>query len=403
VTNRKNLVFVSTRFLFPADSGGKIRTTQVLRGLKGGRFRITLLMPASDAERAIFEDDIDAVCDDLVAWSHRAASLIPDSVRKVMWLFAALPVPVCADLDVVAAGVVAEVLGSGPDVVVFDFPHSAVLAPSAIQIPSVLFTHNIEAEIFKRHWHIAGNPLHRAIWKSQYQKMLAFERQALAQFDAVIAVSNRDSEFFKNEYGVDTSESIPTGVDTEFFAHNFPQDKKQVVFCGSMDWMANIDGIEFFHDEVWQGIRDRVPGATMKVVGRAPPDSLVNRIAKLSPDWTFTGFVEDVRDHVSGADVFVIPLRVGGGTRIKAFEAMAMGCPVVSTSIGIEGLAVEDGVHYLCADDRVELEGKVIDLLTNTDMSTSMSQAARTLVEEKFGFRRAGAVFESICLRAAEG
>jgi len=170
-----------------------------------------------------------------------------------------------------------------------------------------------------------------------------------------------------------------------------------------MDWLANIDGMEFFFEQVWPAIRERVPNAEMKVVGRTPPQSLVRRIEGMAGEWSFTGFVDDVRPHISGADVFVIPLRVGGGTRIKAFEAMAMGCPVVSTSIGIEGLSVEDGRHFLRADTPDEFARQVSTLLLDPQASRSISAAGRKLVEERFGYRLAAAEFESICLDTLAG
>ncbi len=402
MTEKPSLVFVSTRFLFPADSGGKIRTTQVLRGLKGGAFRIRLLMPSDDTLRRRHAAEIDQVCDELVSWSPADTGSSIHSLKRLFWLLDDKPVPVAADRNAEARQCIAQSLREDSDVVVFDFPHSAVLAPERIPCPSVMFTHNIEAEIFKRHWQVGRSPLHRWVWKSQYNKMYRYEKAVLESFDTTIAVSERDCEFFCDEYGIRHCESIPTGVDTEFFGYAAPDSEGQVAFCGSMDWMANIDGIEYFHDEVWPLIADAEPDARMKVVGRTPPSSLVSRIAAQSPEWEFTGFVDDVREHICGSAAFVIPLRVGGGTRIKAFEAMAMGSPVVSTSIGIEGLPVQDGVHYLNADTPEALANAVVSLLRDGARRRSISEAARRLVDEKFGFRTAAAVFEKICLATVD-
>jgi glycosyltransferase involved in cell wall biosynthesis len=169
-----------------------------------------------------------------------------------------------------------------------------------------------------------------------------------------------------------------------------------------MDWIANIDAVEYFHRRVWPLIREQVPHARMKVVGRSPPAALVKRIGEASPEWEFTGFVDDVREHIGGAAAFVIPLRVGGGTRIKAFEAMAIGSPVVSTTIGVEGLPVTDGVHALVADEPGELAANVVSMLTDEAMRMNISSAARRLVEAEFGFRNAAKVFEAICLETIE-
>jgi glycosyltransferase involved in cell wall biosynthesis len=396
VTPPRRLVFVSPRFLFPADSGGKIRTTQILRGLKGGAFQITLVMPATAAERAQWAAQIDGVCDEHVGWQAAGRPGGPPFIRKAIRLFHRYPIPVISDWDEEGAATVAGALQSRPDAVVFDFPHSAVLAPGRIDMPSVMFTHNIEAEIFERHWQVARFPL-RWLWRNQFLKMRRYEHETLAAFDTVIAVSERDCAFFRERYGIKHCGAIPTGVDTDFFAYRPPEGEPQVVFCGSMDWMANIDGIQYFADEVWPLIRRQVPGARMKVVGRTPPDALVRRVRNNAPEWEFTGFVDDVRDHIAGAAAFVIPLRVGGGTRIKAFEAMAMGAPVVSTSIGIEGLPVEDGKHFLGADEPERFAAQVVSLLTDDALRQRLSRAARELVAERFGFKLAAQVFENLC------
>ena len=400
MNGRKSLTFVSPRFLFPTDSGGKIRTTQILRGLKGSAFAVTLVMPSTDDERSKFGNEIEAVCDRHVTWEPKRQPRLLRLTKKIVYLAHRFPISVQTDWDTFGALTVRRVLGEGPDVVVFDFPHSAVLAPDRIAVPSLIFTHNIEAEIFHRHWKVARSPFNRMVWRSQYEKMLRFEKAALSKFDAVIAVSDRDCKYFLKEYGVRTCGVIPTGVDTEFFAFHPPKNEPQVVFCGSMDWMANIDAIEYFSGYIWPQVIAKVPNARMKVVGRAPPRSLVKKISASSPEFEFTGFVDDVRQHICGAAAFIIPLRVGGGTRIKAFEAMAMGAPVVSTAIGIEGLPVRDGVHFLLADDEDAFAENVVALLKDQELRTSISRTARKLVDEEFGFRNAAAVFERICLAA---
>jgi glycosyltransferase involved in cell wall biosynthesis len=140
----------------------------------------------------------------------------------------------------------------------------------------------------------------------------------------------------------------------------------------------------------------------MIVVGRAPPARLVDEAAKRGLNWRFTGFVDDVRPHVRGAAASVIPLRVGGGTRLKVYEAMAMGSPVVSTSIGVEGLAVEDGRHYLNADDPEALADAVVRLLLDSDLRHEIAANARELVEQQFSFHVAARSFERACELAIE-
>jgi glycosyltransferase involved in cell wall biosynthesis len=394
------MLFVSTRFLFPVDSGGKIRTTQILRGLKGSVFEVVLASPAPQGARERFARELGEVCDRFVSWPEpqRGPAF---NLTRLRWLASELPVPVATDRSSQGAETVARGLADKPDVVVIDFPHAAVLAPQRLDIPSVLFTHNVEAEIFRRHADVAPTAVHSWVWRSQHRKMIAFERSALHRFDSVIAVSQRDADAFRRDYGVARSHVISTGVDLDFFSFTDPPASAQCVFMGSMDWLANVDGLEFFMDEVWPQIVSRRPDARMLVVGRAPPAALVQRAASRGHRWTFTGFVDDVRPFVRESAVSVIPLRVGGGTRLKAYEAMALGCPVVSTATGVEGLPVQDGVHYLRADAAGDIASRVLDLFGNHERAVGQARAARTYVEQNFSFQSVAREFERICLDAS--
>jgi glycosyltransferase involved in cell wall biosynthesis len=402
VTARPTLLFVSTQFLFPVNTGGRIRTTQILRGLKGGRFRIVLAMPATTERLRYFRSDIQQVADEVVHWEQGERGMLFHYTR-LRHVLHPLPIPIRTDLSNRALAVVEKQLVAKPAVVVFDFLHGAVLAPRQLDVPSVLFTHNVEAEIFKRHLSVARNPLMRTLWKSQFRKIEKFERHALAAFDRIVAVSERDKAQFEQNYGAKDVEVIPTGVDLDYFKPEASGQSKTVVFTGSMDWLANIDGLSYFMDEVWPLIVRDEPNANMVVVGRSPPADLVRRAEQRGYAWNFTYFVRDIRPHVAGASAFIIPLRVGGGTRLKVFEAMAMGCPVVSTSIGVEGLPVVAGEHYLLGDDAETLAKQTVALLRDPERGRQLAGHARAYVENHCSFRNAAAVFEEICQKAMSG
>jgi polysaccharide biosynthesis protein PslH len=190
VVGKPRLLFVSTRFLFPVDSGGKIRTTQVLRGLLGGTFDITLASPAPAGSRDQFAAEIATVCNRFIDWPE--LPLRPwRNLARLGLVRSKLPIPIATDRSQQGSAIVAKLLAERPTVVVFDFPHSFVLAPSRIDIPCVMFTHNVEAEIFARHAKVAKSAIHRTIWQSQYRKMLEFEKETLRFFDTVIAVAER--------------------------------------------------------------------------------------------------------------------------------------------------------------------------------------------------------------------
>lgn len=397
---RPRLAFVSPSFLFPNDTGGRIRTTNMLRGLKDGAFDITLIGPSSAAQQGQWAEQLRGVCDRFIAWEPMSAR--PQWFRA-LGLARLLPVNVQSDRTAAGMRAVHRALAESRfDVAVFDFVHAAVLRPARVEPATVCFTHNVEAEIFARHVAQASNPLMRSVWASQHTKMRRFERDALRRFDSVVAVSERDATFFCEHYGLTSVETIPTGVDLDFFAWHEPppldaNHPPTLVFTGSMDWAANIDGIRHFLADVWPLILAERPDARFIIVGRHPPATLVEQARALA-GVRCTGFVDDVRPYVHDAHVFVIPLRVGGGTRIKAFEAMAMGCPVVSTAIGIEGLDIEPGEHFLLRDSAASQARAVLDLLDDEALRQRLALNARRCVEDRFGHRVASQVFERICL-----
>ena len=257
--------------------------------------------------------------------------------------------------DISAEGrhVIAAELSHEPDLVVVDFAHTTVLLGPDLSMPTILFTHNVETEIFARHLQLARNPLLRAVWRNQLAKMRRFEKAALQRFDTVVAVSQRDQEIFRNEYDVDAV-TIPTGVDLGHFefrpAERNNKTSLNIVFTASMDSYANIDGVRWFMEEVWPAIAKARPDARVTIAGRKPDPGLVRDLRERGLPWTFTGFVDDIRPYLYDADVYIIPLRVGGGTRIKVYEAMAAGRPVVSTAVGVEGLPLEPEHHYLLGE-----------------------------------------------------
>lgn len=407
MTERKRrLAFISTVFLLPADAGGKIRTGNILRGMMGGAFEITLVMPATPEQQAQWGGELKPMCDHLVTWP--APKALPRWTRAVD-LLRATPANVANDATAAARHTVARLLGEHDfDVVVYDFVHAAVLRPAHTKsrARTVCFTHNVEAEIFERHAKTAEGPLMRRMWASQAAKMRRYEGQALRDFDCVIAVSERDGQQFSAAYAVAHPQVIPTGVDLDFFSWQAPvaptaEQPPTAVFTGSMDWAANVDGVRFFLSDVWPLVLEKRHDARFTVVGRHPPAALL-REAEGVAGVSFTGFVDDVRPYVRAAQAFVIPLRVGGGTRIKAFEAMAMGCPLLSTAIGIEGLGVTPGEHYLLANSAADQAAAVLRLFKDAALRQALSQAAREQVESRYGHRVAAQAFEQICLRAGQ-
>jgi len=398
LVTRPELVFVSPRFLFPADSGGAIRTTEILRNMRGGKFQICLLSPATLEQRQRYAAQLADIADQWHCWPAPARGAAP--WRRLPLLLSKLPLAVASDRSMAGINVVAQALARHPGVAVFDFLHSAVLAQWPRTIPSVLFTHNVEAEIVERHLQHSTRFWKKALWRSQLIKMRRFESDTLRRFDRVVAVSARDAERFKEDYGADRVDVIPTGVNLEYFHYVPSEANNRVVFTGSMDWLANIDAIRWFRAEVWPRIKAKHASATMTVVGRNPPPDLSQ--AASAADWTITGRVDDIRPNVHGAAVYVIPMRIGGGTRIKAYEAMAMGVPVVSTAVGMEGLDAQPERHYLQADTAEQFAHAVTSLLSQPQLGRDLAEHARRHVAERYSSATVAREFEKICEKAMQ-
>lgn len=221
----------------------------------------------------------------------------------------------------------------------------------------------------------------------------------------MVAVSERDAQFFRGELGVANARVIPTGVDVDFYSFapktggsDLTEKGGTIVFTGSMDWRPNIDGLEWLMEEAWAKIVATSPASKLVVVGRKPPRRLVAEVARRGLAWTFTDLVDDIRPYVHDADVCVVPLRIGGGTRLKVYEAMALGCPVVSTTVGAEGLPLVPEEHYIRADEAAQFAAGVLRLLREPALRERLAATARNYVAASFSPRIVGRAFEEICL-----
>jgi sugar transferase (PEP-CTERM/EpsH1 system associated) len=281
------------------------------------------------------------------------------------------------------------------DVILCDFVFAAGVIPWDSPISKVLFTHNVEATIWRRHYEVATNPLWKAISSREWRKMEAAERRYLSLADHVLTVSETDRDAFAAFLDPAKITVIPTGVDVEYFQPlSAEENPNSLVFTGSMDWLPNEDGILYFIDAILPLIRKQCPEASLEVVGRSPSRKL-QAVVETEKNVRLTGWVEDIRPFVARSAVCIVPLRIGGGTRLKIFEAMAMGKPVVSTSIGAEGLPVRSGDNILLADTPKDFADAVLSLLRDSQTRRRLGSAARTLVQENYSWAKVAENFAS--------
>jgi glycosyltransferase involved in cell wall biosynthesis len=258
----------------------------------------------------------------------------------------------------------------------------------------VLFQHNVESALWRRQAQYEQNVAKRALFWIEATKMDRYERATIKRFQSVIAVSEHDRALMLAMVPDAEVTVVPTGVDLDHFRRPSMAAPFHpvVLFLGSMDWPANIDGVEFFCAEVWPRVVAAVPNARFQVVGRKPPQ----RIQRLASDSVeIVGGVDSVLPHLHGATVFVVPLRIGGGTRLKIYEAMAAGLPIVSTTVGAEGLDVSDGQDVLLADDPARFGDAVIELLRDEERRTSIADAALATAQ-RFDWSAIATAFESV-------
>jgi glycosyltransferase involved in cell wall biosynthesis len=206
----------------------------------------------------------------------------------------------------------------------------------------------------------------------------------------------------RREYEIENVSDVPTGVDTSYFAPNKTaiKDEFGLVFTGSMDWLPNEDGIRWFVDEILPIIRRSIPDVSLTVVGRDPFPGLVE-LGRKDARITVTGRVPDVRPYMEKASAYIVPIRIGGGTRLKIYEALAMELPMVSTSVGAEGLRLTDGVEILLRDNPDEFADAIVKLLRDKLLAQKISSCAAKTVRDRFGWKTAANDFARICEHAA--
>jgi glycosyltransferase involved in cell wall biosynthesis len=261
------------------------------------------------------------------------------------------------------------------DVAVCDFLDAAVNFPGRLNIPCVLFQHNVESEIWRRHAATAGNSLKKLMYDMEFRKMLRYEQVEVRKFHHVVAVSESDRTLMTQWVDDDRVTVVPTGVDLAQYRPDpsVPEPSPIVTFVGAMDWEPNVDGVEYFASEMWPAIQAEVPEAKFRIVGRNP-DRRVKKWASESIE--VTGRVPSVVEYLQQSAVVIVPLRIGGGTRLKIYEAMATAKAVVSTTVGAEGLDIQHGRDIMLADDAGSFAQAVIMLLRDRELRRRYQKAA---------------------------
>jgi glycosyltransferase involved in cell wall biosynthesis len=379
------ILWVKADKLLPVQNGGNIRTYHVLRYLST-RHQLTFCSYYAGAQDAEYEAELQRQLPGSVAicTGKRALSGASRGLDYLLHLGADAPYAVSRFADVrVRKQIQNWYRNQAFDVAVCDFLDAAINFPGRLNLPSVLFQHNVESEIWRRHAATAGNPAKKMMYELEFRKMLRYERAEVRKFHHVIAVSENDRSLMMKWIDGNRITVVPTGVDLAQYrpdpavaaAPKITAAAPLITFVGAMDWEPNVDGLEFFCGDVWPSIKSEFPQARFRIVGRNP-DRRVRKWATLDPSIEVTGRVPSVIEHLRESSVVIVPLRVGGGTRLKIYEAMATAKAVVSTSIGAEGLDVQHGRDILLADDAGGFAQAVTMLLRDPEVRSRYERAA---------------------------
>jgi len=401
-TGPMRILWVKVGGLWPANTGGRLRSFNLIRELSAEHevSVITTHHPSEDG--AALAQQLPR-CKKVLSIPH--ASVKRTSPMFALSLFGSwfstLPVDIYKSRIGALRRLVNHTLAQERfDLIVADFLFAAPNVPLHGDTPVVFFSHNVEYMIWQRLCDIDANPIRRALLELEWRKMRRYEARVCEQAALTVAVSAEDREQLKLDAQTARIRAVPTGVDIDYFRPDDTVEEvpTELVFTGSMDWHPNEDGILYFIAEILPRIRAELPQVRLTVAGRNPSAKL--QAAAQEAGVNVTGTVDDIRPHISRAAVYVVPLRVGGGTRLKIFEALAMGKAVVSTTIGAEGLPLEDGVHLLRADTAESFAAAVLSLLRDKAERQRLGRNGRELMEQRFSWPKVARCFAGFCREA---
>jgi glycosyltransferase involved in cell wall biosynthesis len=389
------VLWICPFFLHPTDRGGQIRTLGMLKELhKRHEIHFAALNDPRNLEglRRSFEYSSRHCSVEHTAPGRSSIGIIPQLAVSFVH-----PLPMAVfrySSRTLRQKIDALVATEHYDSIVCDHLFSAENLTDLGQC--VLFQHDVVARIWQRHVEQNKAALRRFFFKTQLAKMEAYERKICRAVKHVIAVSDVDAFQLKRMYGIESVSSVSTGVEVEYFAPRggdyFASD---IIFCGSMDSLPNVDATVYFLSEVLPLIRERLPGVTFTIAGRSP-DARVLMAAKGLTGVSVTGTVKDVRPYLWGSRLSIVPIRIGSGTRLKIYECMAAGVPVVSTTVGAEGLRYHDGTDIVIADDPRGFAAACVRLLLDDAARRAIASNALNYAMNELSWEAVSLEFEAI-------
>lgn len=390
----KKVLVISSILPFPPKDGGKSRLYHLYSRLSQ-KVQITWVSPIWDGEEKYVEGAL-KFCHRIIPLPREERFLFPTKgfsglIKRIL---AYLHFPRLFEFAfgyVKAPGVywlpqtperiqkISEILQQHPfDLIISEFEGNAELIPEHVKIPRLLSTHNVQSNLFWRaRKTFPGTWLDRLFFFPEWQKILHYEKKNYRRYNGIIAVSEKDQQTLEKRCPGIPVKLIPNGVDTEYFIpSSISPLPHTMVYLGNYAYPPNEDAVRFFYAQIFPKIRVRFPDARLILIGASPPKELIGQGGV-----EILGFVEDVRPIVHQAEVMVVPLRTGGGTRLKILDGMAMGKAIVSTPLGAEGLQVTDEENILLADTPDKFATQVIRVMESAELRQRLEENGRALVQ----------------------
>lgn len=272
------------------------------------------------------------------------------------------------------------------DIVHFDTIGLAAYRDDVGAVPKILNHHNMESHLLRRRVEFETHPLKRFYYAREAEKLERYQQRVCPEFDVHLTVSEVDRERLLEFVPGIRAEVIANGVDVDYFrAGGLQQTPGNLVMASGMNWFPNRDAVLYMCDEIWPRLCAKMPDLSWTVVGASPPQRLLD-LARHDSRITVTGFVDDVRPYLDRAEIYLCPMRDGGGTRLKILDALAMSKPIVSTTLGCEGIDVTPGVDVLLADTPDEFVEQVARLRSDSFLRQSIANAARELAIGRYSW-----------------
>ncbi|MFO0824698.1 MAG: glycosyltransferase [Gemmataceae bacterium] len=391
-----NIAVLDEELPFPLTSGKRIRTFNLLSRL-ADRHRITILChrnpdrrEALDAEDAFRERGIETVVVDRAVPSKSGAGFY---ARLAGNLLSPLPYSVATHTSPALALAVRQHADTNPvDVWHCEWTPYAEVLRNALgneldDTPWTVMAHNVESLIWQRYLEAETNPVRRWYVRKQWQKFERFEQWAYSAATQAIAVSPDDAKLMRDQFGATRTAVVENGVDVAYFQpqHDVERDPARLLFLGSLDWRPNLDAVDILLNDIFPKVRERVPNATLSLVGRRPPEWLKERAANISGVRVFAD-VPDVRPFLATCGMLVVPLRIGGGSRLKILEALAMETPVVSTRVGAEGLTLAPERDLIVTETPTEMTTRILEAIHRPAELQETAECGRRRVLSRYSW-----------------